>query len=184
MLTIFMKALLNPTSPQNGKLFVAVNTALSLAAQGDVETVKVFSSNPGELTEIDPPYIRVYNTGMIKDGPKSISNNGCVNELYTEFMGIDCVAVGETDLQSEERTGLLAFAVESVIHLAKGTFSPETLRITDVGGSGSTIKVQDWESVTTDSEPSDGPGNETGNPICQSTKQLLFAVHFNKIIRP
>lgn len=122
----------NPTD-EGSPLFLELNTADMLLAQGGPDKVRLYDANAAEANS---PYVKLWDQGQRQRLGTYLGGS----YLEKQTLTCECVALGNTAAAAVNRAELLKLAVEGEVKKLQSALSGLTTR-TDLGGTASVEQV-------------------------------------------
>ena len=142
----------NP-SDTTSPLYLELNTADMLVAQGSVDKVRLYDANSSEG---NTPYVKLSDGGA----RQRLSTYLGGSYLEKQTMVCECVALGATPLSAINRAELLKLAVEGEVKKLQSSLTGLTTRL-DLGGTSSSEQIVNVQIASPDSEtPVQGQTNK------------------------
>lgn len=160
MISQLIDYLINLPSPTTSPLYLALNVDDLLDELGD--TVTAVNLVDTRDTEMNPPYIRLWDTGEVNNIQDFVAG-GKRSFVEQLFLGVECSAYGPTPSTAGARADYLRLAAEGAIQPLISGYSPSDLPgRTDLAGSGATDEIFFVRIVGGRPNPQVmGPGTET-----------------------
>jgi hypothetical protein len=131
----FISYIAHTPTDSTAPLYLELNTADMLTAQGGPDKVRIYDAN---AQEGNSPYVKLSDSGR-RENLVTFMNGGSYVEK--QWVTCECVALGSTALSAVRRAELLKLAIEGFVKVLQSDLSGLNARL-DLGGTGSNEEIK------------------------------------------